>query len=235
MLRSTLRFLAAASLLISSACADILVKSGEKVAFLGDSITQQGWNNPKGYVHLVVDGLAANGVTVDPVPAGISGHKSNDMLKRLDKDVLSKSPQWMTLSCGVNDVWHGAKGVELEPYKKNITEIVDQCAAAKVKVVVTTATVIKEDLANAENTKLAAYNDFLRSLAAERKAPLADLNAMFQERIKKENQPGKLTITRDGVHMNPEGDKIMARGILKAFGLDDAQLKKAEEAWDAKK
>ena len=235
LLTTTLRVFAAASLLVTSAFAEILVKSGEKVAFLGDSITQQGWGNPKGYVHLVVDGLAANGVTVDPVPAGISGHKSNDMLGRLDKDVLSKKPQWMTLSCGVNDVWHGAKGIELEPYKKNITEILDKAAAANVKVVVTTATIIKEDLANAENAKLAGYNDFLRKLAAERKAPLADLNAMCQERIKKENQPGKNTITRDGVHMNPEGDKIMARGILKAFGLDDAQLQKAEEAWATKK
>ncbi len=235
LLRTSLRLLAAASLIVSSAFADILVKSGDKVAFLGDSITQQGWGNPKGYVHLVVDGLAANDVTVEPVPAGISGHKSNDMLGRLDRDVLSKKPQWMTLSCGVNDVWHGARGVELEPYKKNITEILDKAAAANVKVLVTTATVIKEDLANAENTKLAAYNDFLRALAAERKAPLADLNAMFQERIKAEGQPGQNVFTHDGVHMNAEGDKIMARGILKAFGLDAAQMQKAEDAWAAKK
>jgi hypothetical protein len=35
----------------------------------------------------------------------------------------------------------------------------------------------------------------------------------------------------DGVHMNTEGNKIMARGILRAFGLDAAQIKKAEAAW----
>ncbi len=28
------------------------------------------------------------------------------MLARLDEAVISKKPQWMTLSCGVNDVWH---------------------------------------------------------------------------------------------------------------------------------
>ena len=48
------------------------------------------------------------------MPAGISGHKSDQMLARLDKDVLSKKPQWMTLSCGVNDVWHGPRGVPLD-------------------------------------------------------------------------------------------------------------------------
>ena len=44
----------------------------------------------------------------------LAGHKSNDMLARLEADVLSKNPQWMTLSCGVNDVWHGNKGVPLD-------------------------------------------------------------------------------------------------------------------------
>jgi lysophospholipase L1-like esterase len=54
---------------------------------------------------------------------------------------------------------------------------------------------------------------------------------MFQERIKAENKPDQKILTADGVHMNDEGNKVMARGVLKAFGLDDAQLAKAETAW----
>ena len=211
--------------------AEILPKSGEKVAFMGDSITQGGWGNPKGYVRLVAAGLKANGADVEVIPAGISGHKSNQMLERLDRDVLTKKPQWMTLSCGVNDVWHGAKGVPLEDYKKNIREIADKCAAAGVKIVILTATVIHENLDSPENQKLAAYNDFLRELAKEKNLPLADLNAMFQERIKAANQPGTKVLTGDGVHMNPEGDKVMAEGVLRAFGIDDAGMAKATAAW----
>ncbi len=233
-----------------SAHADIAVKSGEKIGFLGDSITQGGWSNPAGYVRLVIAGLEANGVKAEPVPAGISGHKSNQMLARLEKDVLSKKPQWMTLSCGVNDVWHGANGVPLndataaagtftsrpnEPekgtYEKNITQIINQAAAAGARPVVLTATVIKEDLGSAENAKLAPYNDFLRKLASEKKLPIADLNAQFQDRIKQLNAPGKNMLTTDGVHMNTDGNKLMAIGVLKALGLNDAELKKAEAAW----
>lgn len=81
-------------------------------------------------MQLVGSGLSANGVKIEIIGAGISGHKSNQMLERLDRDVLSKKPQCMTLSCGVNDVWHGAKGVTLEDYKKNITAIIDQAQAA---------------------------------------------------------------------------------------------------------
>ena len=211
--------------------ADIAVKSGEKVAFLGDSITQGGWSNSKGYVKLTIAGLKANGVEVEAVPAGISGHKSNQMLARLENDVLSKKPQWMTLSCGVNDVWHGTKGVPLDDYKKNIREIINKCDAANVKVVILTATVIKEQLDSPENQKLAAYNDFLRDLAKEKNLRLADLNAMFQERIKAANAPDTKTLTSDGVHMNDAGNAVMAEGVLRAFGVNDAGLEKAREAW----
>lgn len=231
-----------------SAQAEITVKSGEKIAFLGDSITQGGWSNPAGYVRLVIAGLEANGVHAEPVPAGISGHKSDQMLARLDKDVLGKKPQWMTLSCGVNDVWHGPRGVPLDDamaksgtydekvatrgtYKKNITAIIDQATAAGVKPVMLTATVIKEDPGSKENGLLAPYNDFLRQLAKEKNVPLADLNAMFQERIKAENKPDVKVLTSDGVHMNAEGNKLMAIGVLKAFGLNAAELDKAKASW----
>jgi len=212
-----------------SLSAKVLVKDGEKIAFMGDSITQQGWSNPTGYVRLVVAGLKANGINVIPIPAGISGHKSNQMLDRLKRDVLDKNPDWMTLSCGVNDVWHGTNGVPLEPYKSNITAIVEQCQAKGVKVMILTATVIGEELDNPNNKKLAPYNDFLRKLAKEKKCALADLNASFQKVLKPKKKP-ELALTGDGVHMNPAGNRLMAEGILKAFGLSSRQIKKAEEA-----
>ena len=214
--------------------AEIPVKSGEKIAFLGDSITQQGNGGPGGYVQLVGSGLAANGVKVEIIGAGISGHKSNQMLERLDRDVLSKKPQWMTLSCGVNDVWHGANGVPLEDYKKNITAIVDQAQAAGVKVVILTSTMIREDQATAENQKLVPYNEFLRALATEKKCLLADLNADLQAAIAEAAKAGPVkgnVLTSDGVHMASPGNEMMAAGVLKGLGLDAAELPKAKEAW----
>ncbi|MCX6997790.1 MAG: SGNH/GDSL hydrolase family protein [Kiritimatiellaeota bacterium] len=212
--------------------ADVLVKDGQKIAFLGDSITQAGAQTPQGYVRLVISGLEAIGVKATAIPAGISGHKSNQMLARLEKDVLSKKPDWMTLSCGVNDVWHGANGVPLDQYKENITKIVEQCQAAGVKVMVLTATMIKEDQANALNQKLTAYNEFLRTLAKEKGCPLADLNADMQAAIAKVGPAKKGNVlTGDGVHMNPAGNRMMATGVLKAFGLSAEQLAKVQKQW----
>lgn len=207
---------------------EIAVKDGQKIAFLGDSITQGGVG-PDGYVTLTIRGLESAGVKASAIPAGISGHKSNDMLARLDKDVLSKKPDWMTLSCGVNDVWHGKNGVPLEDYKKNITQIVEKCQTAGIKVMLLTSTMIGEDQPNANNQKLVPYNEFLRTLAKEKKCLLADLNADMQAAIAAAgaDKKGNL-LTGDGVHMNAAGNQMMATGVLKAFGLSAEQLEKAK-------
>ena len=207
---------------------EIAVKDGQKIAFLGDSITQGGVG-PDGYVTLTIRGLESAGVKATAIPAGISGHKSNDMLARLEKDVLSKKPDWMTLSCGVNDVWHGKNGVPLDDYKKNITQIVEKCQTAGIKVMILTSTMIGEDQPNANNQKLMPYNEFLRTLAKEKKCLLADLNADMQATIAAAgaDKKGNL-LTGDGVHMNAAGNQMMATGVLKAFGLSAGQLEKAK-------
>ena len=214
-----------------SSFAEVQVKQGDKVAFLGDSITQNGNNSAGGYLHLVANGLKAAGVNIVVIPAGISGHKSDQMLARVDADVLSKKPQWMLLSCGVNDVWHGARGIPLEAYKTNITAIVRKAQDAGVKVMILTATMIREDQQTPENQKLIAYNDFLRVLAQEKGCLLADLNRDMQAVVIEARKTGE-RITTDGVHMAFGGNKMMAKGILRAFGVEEAKLVEIVAAWD---
>jgi len=220
---------------LSTAMAAPLVQTGNSIAFLGDSITQYGAQSPGGYVQLVRSGLAANGIDVSIIPAGVSGNKSNQMLERLDASVLNKKPTWMTLSCGVNDVWHSksGRGVELEDYKKNITEIVDRTEKAGTKVMILTATLIGPDLEDPLNKKAIAYNDFLRELAKQRNLPLADLSAdMIREQAIVKPSGAKQQLTVDGVHMNYLGNIMMAEGVLRAFGLDDAQITTARAKWN---
>ncbi|NNC88537.1 MAG: hypothetical protein HKN82_08790 [Akkermansiaceae bacterium] len=214
--------------------ATIPVKSGQTIAFLGDSITAGG-ARPGGYCRMVIDGLKHEGIDVSGVFAGISGHKSNQMLARLDKDVLSKKPDWMTLSCGVNDVWHGARGVPLDDYKKNITAIVEQAQAAGVKVMILTSTMIKEDQQNDLNQKLVPYNAFLRELAEAKGCLLADLNAAMQEALKEfpADAPKGKQLTRDGVHMNALGNKMMGAAILEAFGVPEEKVAAFAKDWPA--
>ena len=228
--------------------AEPLVHSGESIAFLGDSITQYGAEFPAGYVNLVLSGLEANGIKVTAYPAGIAGQTSPNMLARLEKDILSKKPTWMTLSCGVNDVGHG--DVTIEQYHKCISAIIDQTQAAGINVLIMTATPLLPRVSgNGGINKIIAkpYNDFLRQQAKEKKCPLADINAemlaTMDASIAALTASGKAVpwtaegyknidvFSCDGCHMNPAGNVVMAISVLRAFGLDDAQIAKAQTVW----
>ena len=212
----------------------LLKEEGEGIVFLGDSITEGG-SKPTGYVSLVEFVFDINGFETWVKNAGVSGNTSRDMLVRLRKDVIDLKPTWVSISCGVNDVWHSFTkpngGVPLEEYKKNMTEIVDRCLQAGLKVLLLTATPIMEKLDSPENIKLKDYNEFLRQLAAEKKTLLCDLNRAFTEEYAKKVKPDNL-LTTDGVHMNPRGNRLMAREIAKTFGASPKQLQEAEKRWE---
>ena len=220
---------------VAVSAADVLVKNGERVAFLGDSITALGSRGP-GYVNLVVLGLKVNGINIVKIPAGVSGYKSDQMLAKVDRLALSKKPQWLLISCGVNDVYHQLrkKGVELPEYKQNITAIVKKAQASGVKVALLTATMLQEDSGNDLNAKLALYNEFLREFARENNLLLFDVNKAMQEKIasvRSKNPIKGNILTVDGIHMNTLGNMVMAETVLRGMGLDDTQISKAYVTW----
>jgi lysophospholipase L1-like esterase len=207
----------------------VLVEPGSKIAFLGDSITDQGWKNPAGYVKLVVNGLDSAKIRVPPIPAGIGGNIAREMKDRLQKDVLDKKPDWLLLSCGINDVWHLQEHKEgFGQYKRNVTDLVEKALNAKVKVMILTTTVIGEGLNEPHNQTLVKYNQFLRALAREKHCVLADVDADFRAALRSGRRD---PITSDGVHLNPHGDQIVASGILRAFGLTQKQIDQLHETW----
>lgn len=217
------------------------LQDGDSIVFLGDSITQAG-ARPEGYVTLFRLFCHVNGYEVNVINEGISGHRSNDMLDRLDRDVINHNPTWVSISCGVNDVWHkfgrnrqGIKknrGVPFPEYKKNMTEIVERCQKAGIKVLMLTATPIYEDLGSEENQELEKYNNFLRQLAKKKDLLLCDLNQIFQTWYKKKTSAGENLLTTDGVHMNPRGNRLMAKHIaytLGATGQEERRYSKRVE------
>ena len=215
---------------------ELKIKSGDTLVFMGDSITAGGWGHAQGYCKLVDVALKHKGLDVKTIGAGISGNKSNQMNARMQRDVIDRKGTWMTLSCGINDVWHGKNGVPLEQYKKEVAEIADKADKAGVKLMILSATIFERDPMNgAKNEKLAPYNAFLKEFAAKRGLIFVDLNTPMWEVVKQYMVNGKITstvVTSDGVHMTPRGYKMMARGILKGFGMTDAEVDEIDrEVW----
>ena len=218
---------------------ELAVRPGEKIGFLGDSITAIGTQHPGGYTRLVMSGLEAMGCKAEPVFAGVGGHKSDDMHKRIARDILAHRPKWMLLSCGVNDTWHaqmrGRRGVPLPEFIDHVTEMVKAAKAAGIEVMLMTATVVYETPDYVCNQQLKAYNAAIHKIAKEHGCRVADVGQAIRaelERMHAAGRPYGTLLTVDGVHMNPLGDAIMAETILRAFGADDADLAKAQAAWN---
>ena len=194
-------------------------KNGDTIAFLGDSITQAG-SYDDGYIRLfekVILNLGIEQYTF--FERGVGGNTSADMLARVDKDVVAYHPTWTTYSAGVNDICYSGKTQTLDQYKANVTATFDKLDACGTKVIVFTTTPISEQTGE---SALDPYVTWLREEANRRGYRIAEMNtAMKDELIARGatgSTPWKLTI--DGIHLNADGNKIMAWELLKAFGID---------------
>ena len=200
------------------------LKEGQQIVAIGDSITQFG-----GYLRMIDAVLAENAPKMKFPPVvnvGISGQKAEDLVGRFANDVVAKKPAYVTLSIGINDVWHRL-GQPHDPnvlaaYKANIEKMVDMAQAANIKVILLTPTIINEDANNEGNTRLKMYVQAMKDIAAAKKCQVADLHQMFLNALaKKPAGAPEHWITSDGVHMNDQGDAIMAIGVLRALGAND--------------
>jgi lysophospholipase L1-like esterase len=204
------------------------LKGGERIVFLGDSITQGGVG-PNGYVTLVANALAK--LKIDPaievIGAGISGNKVPDLQKRLERDVLSKKPSIVVIYIGINDVWHSesGRGTSKDDFEKGLKEIIAKIRDAGSKVILCTASVIgeKNDGSNKLDKMLDEYCDVSRAVATETKVQMLDLRKAFLDHLKANNKDDKESgiLTSDRVHLNGAGNLFVANQVLAALGVKE--------------
>ena len=209
------------SLAAVTACAETPPPKGQRIVFLGDSITQAGVR-PKGYVTLVKSALADRPTHKDTevIGAGISGNKVPDLQRRLDRDVLAKKPTLVVIFIGINDVWHGekdpARGTPKDKYEAGLRDLIGKIKEAGANVVLCTPTVIGEQKTNPLDGKLDEYAEVSRQVAKDTGATLCDLRKAFVDHLAKNNRDDKDRgiLTSDGVHLNDAGNRLVADTIL---------------------
>jgi lysophospholipase L1-like esterase len=204
--------------------APIKLQKGDRILFFGDSITEGG-GGETGYITLLKKALDQQNKDLDitVINAGKSGHKVPDLQKRMESDVIAKKPTIVFIYIGINDVWHGqndpAKGTSKEKFEAGLKEIISKIEQSGARVILCTPTVIGEKKAggNKLDAKLDEYSDVSRSVAKEMKVPLCDLRKAFVEYLMVNNKDDKATgvLTGDSVHLNPEGNKLVAQTMLK--------------------
>lgn len=201
----------------------------QRIVCLGDSITEGG-DGPNGYVGLLRWKLQDRVPRLKIINAGISGHRSNDMLARFDRDVLRHKPDLVTISVGVNDVWHGfdedhpegggPAGIPVDAFRRNVEQMVAKAQAGAAKVVILSGTPIGEDRESPENLYAKPYNEALREIATLSGCRYVDYQAAFWAAIRRHRTETGRTdncLTTDGVHMNAKGYALMATELITAL------------------
>ena len=117
--------------------------TGEKIVFIGDSITDCGRRTEqdgpygRGYVNLARGLLharyPAHGLTI--VNRGIGGNTIRDLAARWREDVLAEEPDWLSVKVGINDVGRLIIGnladhVPLAEYEATYRSLLRQTPAA---------------------------------------------------------------------------------------------------------
>lgn len=213
----------------------LALKAGDQIVAIGDSITQAG-----GYLR-VMDAVFAQQYADLKLPkivnAGIGGQKAEDLVKRFEKDVVSRKPAVVTLSIGINDVWHRMDKPHdeqvLAEYARNLEKMVKMAREAGIRVYLLAPTVIEEDPKAEGNVRLAKYVKAGQEVARRNRVEYVDLHALFLRAIREHARrnpkaDGKRFLTTDGVHMLPTGDTLMAAGILRAMGVPDDKMKQTD-------
>ena len=207
-----------------------------KVVFLGDSITQQGENSEgegtyKGFITSLRENVSQE---VELINKGIGGNKVSDLLLRYNDDVLKLKPNIVFIYIGINDVWHKydwGTGSDIDTYEKGLRKIITDIKAVGAKIILCTPTVIGEnngefklnnnfkdiDTMEIMNKDLDAFSDVVRNLSSEFNTDLLDLRKKFKEYISENNDQNmpKGVLTSDGVHLNNEGNKLIADEMIK--------------------
>jgi lysophospholipase L1-like esterase len=169
---------------------------------------------------------------IQVINAGVAGDRSNEMLARFEKDILGPKPDLITISVGVNDVWRGfsasnpkgdgPEGIPLDEFRKNVESIVSQGTAAGATVIVLSGTPIGENMQNPANVKAKDYNDALKDIASTHHLLFVDLQKPFRTLIadyRKTTGASDFFLTVDGIHMNDDGNLVMAHTLLTALGI----------------
>jgi hypothetical protein len=218
------------SLIYAVTFARPVVTDGDRVAIIGDSITEQKIYSC--YIEAYL--LACSGLdNVQTFNFGCGGEHAIRFIKRMETDVWSWEPTVITIFYGMNDGYYRNYEEQLvgTPYRSSMEKIVDFFKSNDVKVIVGTPGVVDVDTyPTRNNTDAQGYNDTLaklaeiaRQIAVNQEVGFTDIHGtMMSAMLKAKAEVGKdyYVAGKDGIHPGPNGQLIISYSFLKSMGFD---------------
>ncbi len=205
---------------------NLVFQSGDKVLFIGDSITDCGRRDAHtplghGYVRKITELITAKYPerNIAYVNKGISGDIVEGLEHRWSSDVIDEIPDWLSVKIGINNASRQhAEGVLTEDYlphweacyRRILQRTHEELSA---RLFLFEIFYIEEDVEMPRPLPIDAYNASIHKLAEEFDARLVRTSSAFRNAVAA--RPGALWTTEDGVHPNAEGHTLMALEFLK--------------------
>lgn len=208
----------------------MMFERGQKVVFIGDSITDCGRRDASapyghGYVSLVRSFVIGRYPELDLTfeNRGIGGDTVRHLDARWDADVMAERPDWLSVKIGINDVWRsfdsaGQGAVSIDEYESTYRRLL-QTAVERTgcRLIVAEPYVIEADPADPMRAQMDRYGLVARRLAAEFGAVNVQTQAAF-DRALQTTVPGDWA--DDRVHPNLAGHAVIAQAFLRAIGWE---------------
>ena len=198
-----------------------IVRDGDRIVFLGDSITL-----PHRYTRVVEQQLRLNHPQwrLTFANAGISDHTARQGLARLDRDVLSLRPTLVFVNFGMNDAGYpaGPPDGDLVGHLRRITERL-RAAGARVVWIDTTPCDPRgaEDAAalNARARRIDALVTETHAEAARLGVTVIPAHAALQQALAiTPAPPDDHALMKDHIHPNEAGQVLLGLAVLRAIG-----------------
>ncbi len=206
--------------------AEILVKTGESIAYYGDSNTYQArW--PKFFE----GALKTVGVTFGrgkSTNLGKYDQSAQKLLDRLESDVLAKKPDWLVyVGCYYDP---GAKGATPETYRATLQTTFKKLNAAGVKTIVLSIPLNYTPTDSKWNARIDAFNAVLKDEAKKAGFPFADSNALMKKYRAEKGEKAPPVIVYGNL-LSPEGTLLTARALLQAVGMPEKDAAAVYDGW----
>ena len=191
-----------------------------RIITLGDSITKgvrEGVRAEETFSAILEAALTKQGVDAAVTNVGIGGERTDQALARLDKDVLAKKPQFVTIMYGTNDSYidKGAKTSRLtvEQYRDNLRTLVARLRAAGIVPILMTEPrwgdkAGPNGIGEHPNVRLEPFVAVCRDVARDQKVPLVDHYEAWSRKRAEGIDIGSWTT--DQCHPNPAGHRFLA-------------------------
>lgn len=207
---------------------DVLFEQGQKIVFVGDSITDAGRSEVPpygaGYVNQVRSLLLARypQLGLRFANRGVSGDTTRHLADRWERDVIAEQPDWLVLMIGINDVWRAFKlnpheSVPLPEYEATLRDLLDRVRdTTGARLVLMEPYMIEPDRRVPMRRQMDLYGEVVLRLASEYQAVLVQTQAAFDEAL---HSTAPQDWSDDQIHPNHAGHAIIALALLRAIGF----------------